>query len=531
MKSDPAISNPKTSRTESPFFQIFILTLATFMALLDSTVANVALPKMAGSLAVSPNEVIWVISSYIVANAAILPISGWLATYLGRKRFYMICVVGFTVSSVLCGLSTNLETLVVFRIFQGLSAGGLAPTEQAIIADIIPREKLGRAFSIYALGVSIAPILGPTLGGYITDTLSWHWIFFINIPIGIISLLLTFLFVKETEQAKKATEKMRREGRGIDWIGILLFITGIAAFELVMDKGTEKGWLESEFILLMSGYSFLALLIGSTWEYYRDSPAVNIMLFRDKTFSGAVILIFTGSFVVAGTVFLIPYMTQILLGYTAMDAGMVGLPATIVQLIMIQFAGYLSDKYDIRKVIFAGLFLTFLANIYFLTFNLNVSFYDIALGRVFMMIGMGLIGTTVNTAAYYTIKPENNNDASALLNLSRNMGMSLGVALTSTFLVLRTKVYTANLNDHFSALNINFTQAIDQLAQNFKYQGLTSDQAISAANGVYQQILIKQATMNAILDAFFVYAILFVLVMPCVFLLKSKKESENIGGH
>ncbi|MGI9055929.1 MAG: DHA2 family efflux MFS transporter permease subunit [Pyrinomonadaceae bacterium] len=531
MKSDPANSEPKTSKTASPFFQIFILTLATFMAILDSTVANVALPKMSGSLGVSPNEVIWVVSSYIVANAAILPISGWLATYLGRKRYYMICVFCFTVSSVLCGLATNLETLVVFRIFQGLSAGGLAPTEQAIIADITPRDKLGRAFSIYALGISLAPIFGPTLGGYITDTLSWHWIFFINIPIGMISLLLTYLFVNETEQAIKATEKLRREGRGIDWVGILLFITGIAAFELVMDKGTEQGWLESDFILLMASYSFLSLLIGCTWEYYRDSPAVNIMLFRDKAFTGAIVLIFAGSFVVAGTVFLVPYMTQILLGYTAMDAGMVGLPATIVQLIMFQVAGYLADKYDIRKVIFLGLFLTFLANVYFTTFNLNVSFYDIALGRVFMTFGLGFIGTTVNTAAYYSIKPENNNDASAMLNLARNMGMSLGVALTSTFLVLRTKVYTANFNDHFSALNSNFTRAIEQLAQNFKYQGLNSDQAIGAANSVYQQILIKQATMNAILDAFYIYAFLFILVMPCVFLLKSKKETENIGGH
>ena len=346
-----------------------------------------------------------------------------------------------------------------------------------------------------------------------------------------VSLLLTYLFVNETEQAIKATEKMRREGRRIDWVGILLFITGIAAFELVMDKGTEHGWLESDFILLMSSYAFLSLLIGSTWEYYRDSPAVNIMLFRDKAFSGAIMLIFAGSFVVAGTVFLVPYMTQILLGYTAMDAGMVGLPATIVQLIMFQVAGYLADKYDIRKVIFAGLVLSFLANVYFLTFNLNVSFYDIAVGRVIMTFGLGFIGTTVNTAAYYTIKPENNNDASALLNLSRNMGMSLGVALTSTFLVLRTKVYAANFNDHFSALNPNFTRAIEQLAQNFKYQGLTSDQAIGAANSVYQQILIKQATMNAILDAFYMYAILFILVMPCVFLLKSKKETENMGGH
>ena len=531
MKSGADNSEIKTQKAASPFFQICVLTLATFMATLDSTVANVALPKMSGSLSVTPNEVIWVVSSYIVANAAILPISGWLATYFGRKRYYMLSVLGFTISSVLCGLATNLESLIIFRILQGLSAGGLAPTEQAIIADITPRDKLGRAFSIYALGVSLAPIFGPTLGGYITDTLSWHWIFFINIPIGIISLLLTYLFVNETEQSIAATEKMRREGKRVDWMGILLFVSGIAAFELVMDKGAEEGWLESDFILLMASYSFLSLLIGSTWEYYRESPAVNIMLFRDKAFSGAVAMIMVGGFVISGTVFLIPYMTQILLGYTAMDAGMVGLPATIVQLIMFQIAGYLSDKYDIRKIIFAGLFLSVLANLYFLTLNLNVSFYDLALGRVFLTIGLGFIGTTVNTAAYYTIKPENNNSASALLNLARNMGMSLGVAMTSTFLVLRTKVYTANMSDHLSLSNPIYTQAIENLAQKFKYQGLLPDQALGAAQGVYQQMMVKQATMNAILDAFYIYSILFILVMPCVLLLKSKKEIDNPGGH
>lgn len=501
------------------------------MSVLDSTIANVALPKMSGDLSVSPNEVVWVVSSYLVANAAILPITGWLATYLGRKRYYMICVVGFTLSSVLCGLSTNLETLVVARILQGLSAGGLSPSEQAMIADITPREKLGRAFSIYALGVSFAPILGPTLGGYITDTLSWHWIFFINLPIGIVSLLLTWLFVHETPQAKEATEKMRRSGKSVDYVGILLFVTGIAAFELVMDKGAEQGWLESDFILLMASYSFLSLLIGATWEYYKDNPAVDIMMFRDKAFSGAIILIFTVSLVISGTVFLIPYMTQTLLGYTAMDAGLVGLPATITQMIMVQMVGYLSDKYDIRKIIFIGLILSVVANLNFLLFNLNVGFYDIAFARVVQTFGLAFLGTTVNTAAYYTIKPENNNSASALLNLARNMGMSMGVALTSTFLVLRTQVYVANLSDYFSVSNPNYTNAIDNLARNLKYLGLNSDNAVGAATGYYTEELFRQATMNAILDAFFIYMILFIVVMPCVLLLKSKKQMENSDGH
>ena len=501
------------------------------MAVLDGTIANVSLPKMTGDLSVSPNEVIWVVSSYLVANAAILPITGWLATYLGRKRYYMLCVIGFTISSVFCGLSTNLETLIVARIFQGLSAGGLSPSEQAIIADITPRDKLGRAFSIYALGVSFAPILGPTLGGYITDTLSWHWIFFINLPIGIISLLLTWLFIHETPQAIEATKKMRAAGKTVDYVGILLFVTGIAAFELVMDKGTEEGWLESDFILLMASYSFLSLLIGATWEYYKDSPAVDIMMFRDKAFSGATILIFTASVVISGTVFLIPYMTQTLLGYTAMDAGLVGLPATITQMIMVQIVGYLSDKFDIRRIILIGLIMSVVANLNYLYFSLSVGFSDIAWARVVQTLGLSFLGTTVNTAAYYTIKPENNNSASALLNLARNMGMSMGVALTSTFLVLRTKVYVGNLSSHLSESNPIYVNAINELARNLKYLGLNTGNAAGAASAYYQNELVRQATMNAILDAFFIYMILFVLVMPCVFLLKSKKQIDKANAH
>ncbi len=531
MQTDSSISEVKRSKTDSPYFQIFVLTLATFMAILDSTIANVSLPKMTTDLSASPNEIIWVVSSYLVANAAILPISGWLATYLGRKRYYMICVAGFTVASVFCGLSTNLETLIFFRILQGLSAGGLSPSEQAIIADITPRDKLGRAFSIYALGLTLAPVMGPTLGGYITDTLSWHWIFFINIPVGIISLVLTGLFIHETPQAIEAREELKKTGNRVDYVGILLFVTGIAAFELVMDKGAEEGWLESDFILLMASYSFLTLLIGSTWEYYRKNPAVDIEMFRNKAFTGALVLIFTTSFSIAGTVFLIPYMTQVLLGYTAMDAGMVGLPATIMQMIIFQVAGYLSDKYDIRKVILFGLVLTMLANMHFLTFNLNVGFWDIALARVYMTFGLGFLGSTVNTAAYYTVKPEKNNSASALLNLARTMGASIGVAFASTFLVLRTKVYASNLNDHLSASNPNFTQAIEHLAQNLKYQGLNAENALGAAQGIYQKMLIKQAAMNAFLDAFYIYTILFVFLIPFVFLLKSKKSADSEGGH
>lgn len=531
MKTDPSNSETVSRKVASPYFQIFVLTLATFMSLLDSTVANVALPKMAGDLSAAPNEIVWVIVAYLVALAAVLPISGWLATYFGRKRYYMACVTGFIISSMLCGLATNLESLVFFRVLQGLSAGGIAPSEQAIIADITPKDKLGRAFSIYGLGISVAPILGPTFGGFITDTFSWHWIFFINLPVGIVSLFLTALFVHETPQAEKASRKLRESGKSVDWLGILLFVSGIAALEVVLQKGAEESWFDSDFIVIAASYSFLALLIGVTWEYYRKNPAVDIMMFRDRTFTGAVILIFVTSFVLTGTGFLIPFMTQTLLGYSAMDAGMISLPGTIIQLIMIQTIGFLSDKFDIRKIIMFGLIFSMMAVWNLASFNLDVSYTDLVTARAFQLFALAFLAVTMNAAAYYHIPPEKNNSASALLNLAVNMGASIGVAVTSTILVLRTQVHINNLGYHASNLNPNFTMAIDKLSRTFHFQGLTESQADGAALGVMWQTILRQATMNGIIDSFNFYLILYLCVIPLVFLLKKKKSGANPTGH
>ncbi len=525
MNSDPVNPETATSVTQSPYVVVFVLTLATFMSVLDSTVVNVSLPKMAGDLSSTPTEIVWIISSYIVANAAILPISGWLATYFGRKRFYMACVAGFTVTSVLCGFATNLETLIFFRILQGLTAGGIAPSEQAIIADVTPQDKLGRIFSVYGLGISIAPVLGPTLGGYITDTLSWHWIFFINLPIGILSLVLTSIFVKESKQAEELAREFRQSGKTIDWVGIILFVTGIAALELLLSEGPKSGWLESTFITLVLAYTIVSLLVGITWEYYQRKPAVDIFMFKDRAFTASCILILAVTFVLSGVSFIIPFFTQTLLGYTAMDAGMIGLPGTICQLVVIQVMGYVSDKVDIRKIIFVGLVLMVFAIWNFSTFNLNTGYNDMVWARVYFSITIAFVATTINTVAYYGIKPEKNNSASALLNLARNMGASFGIALTSTIISIRSQVHINNLTEHTNALNPNFTGAIGNLTKTFHDQGLKTLDAMGAAQGQMWHEVLRQATMNSILDAIRVYIILHLCVIPLVFLLKAKKPS------
>lgn len=527
MNTDSSNTETATSKAENPFFQIFILTIATFMSTLDATVVTVSLPKMAGDLSSTPTEMIWAVSAYIVATAAILPISGWLATYFGRKNFYMFCVLGFTVTSLLCGLAQSLESLVFFRVLQGLTSGGLASSEQAIIADITPQEKLGRAFSIYAFGVSFAPILGPTLGGFITDTLSWHWIFFINLPIGIVSLILTGLFVKESDQAKEAVRKFRSSGKAVDWLGIILFVTGIAALQLVLDKGPKQGWFESDFVLILAAYSFFSLLIGTTWEYYQEKPAVDVFMFKYRGFTGAVILGLLTGFVISGTNFLIPFYSQTLLGYTAMDAGMISLPGTIVQLIGIQIVGYLTDKFEVRKLILFGLVSMIFSIWYFSTLNLDAGFYELSLARTLQLFSLCFLAVTINTAAYYGLPPEKNNSAAALMNLSRSMGMSFGIALTSTLVSLRTQVYINNSGYHTTELNPNFTESVKKIAQYLQEQGLTAAQALGKAKAMIWENVVEQATMNAIIDAFLLYIVLHICVIPMVFLLKQKKDVKK----
>lgn len=515
----------------NPYFSIFILTLATFMATLDTTIINVALPKMAGDLSVTPSELIWVIGAYLVATAAILPVSGWLATYFGRKRYYMISVAAFTISSVLCGLATNLESLVFFRVLQGLSGGGLATSEQAIIADIMPAEKLGRAFSIYALGIAAAPVFGPTLGGFITDTFSWHWVFFINLPVGIISLILSWLFVYESEGSKRARAEFFKTGKTIDWLGIGLFVGGIAALVIVLERGPREGWFDSEFILLMTLAAFFALLIGIGWEYYQDKPAVDIMMFKNRSFAGACTLIFALGFVMTGSSFLVPYTAQTLLGYTAMDAGMISLPGTILQVIGIQIASLLMDKIDVRKIIFFGLVASTLAVWNLTTFNLNVDFYTLAAARAVQLFSLSFLAVTINTAAYYGLPKEKNNSASALLNLSLTLGSSVGIALTSTVIVSQTQVHINNFSYHTNNFNPSFVEAVRQLTQNFGQHGLNAAQAIGAAYGVIWQDVLAQASMKAILDAINIYLVLFICVLPLVLLLKRKPSQGDSSGH
>ena len=515
----------------NPYFSIAILTIATFMEVLDMTVANVSLTRIAGDLSVTYSDASWVISSYLIANAAILPISGWLATRFGRKQYYMGCVVGFVAASLMCGMSNSLEMLVFFRILQGISGSGLAVSEQAIIADAVPPEKLGRAFSIYASFMFIAPIFGPTVGGFITDNLTWHWIFFINVPIGIVSLILVYFFVHESETALAAAEKERRKQTSIDWLGIALFIGGIACLEYVLEQGPKENWFESNLIIGGLAAAVFALLIGVTWEWYQKNPVVDIEMFKHPHFAACCVLMFFVAIVLYGSLFLIPYIAQTLLDYTATNAGLVLLPGAIVSFIMMPIVGYLLDLLDARKILLFGLAATAVAIWYMSSLNLNVSFNDLATVRAFQAFGLSFLAASINTVAYYHLPAGKSNSAASLLNLVRNTGASMSLAFAVTLLQHRTETHVNDLSYHASNYNPNFVEAVGNITKALKEQGLNAVQARNTAYGVMWETIVDQASMKAVLDVFQTFLILFVLLMPLVFLLKKKRENSNNGGH
>ncbi len=525
-------SNSETVTAETPaagvnsYFAIFILTLATFMEYLDATAVNVSLPRIAGDLSSAPNETAWVIGSYLVALAMILPLSGWLATYFGRKNYFMTCVFVFTCSSLMCGLSTSLESLIFFRFVQGLSAGGLAPSEQAIISSTVPPDKLGRAFAIYAFGAGVAPVMGPTFGGWITDTLSWHWIFFVNVPLGIVSLLLVYLFVNEPQKSPEELKKAEKKINSIDWLGIILFAVGIGAFELMLEEGPRGDWFQSDSVWIFAIVSFVSLLIGIAWELYREEPAVDIAMFGHRNFALVCLLIFMISICTFGSLFLVPYMAQTLLDYTAMNAGMIGLPAAIVLLITGPTIGYFLDKFDARRVIFIGAILSIIA-IYQLTLiNLTVDYYYLATARMFQSFSLSFFSISLNTIGYYDLPPNKNNSVSALLNMARNTGGSIGIALVSTILYQRNQYHANFLTENLSKYNFNFTQTVGNLAQTFQHEGLTKAQSVILANGVIVNTTYKEAGMLSVIDTYFVFITLYLLSIPIIFFLKGKKKKS-----
>jgi MFS transporter, DHA2 family, multidrug resistance protein len=511
----------------NPWIIAITVTLATFMEVLDTSIANVALPHIAGSLSAGQDESTWVLTSYLVSNAIVLPLSGWLSSIIGRKNFYMSCVALFTVSSFLCGLAPNLSVLILCRVLQGIGGGGLQPSEQAILADTFPPAKRGMAFAVYGIAVVTAPAIGPTLGGWITDNFTWRWIFFINIPVGIISILLTSRLIQDPPYFRRRKLSETK----IDYIGLGFVALGLGTLQVVLDKGQRDDWFESHFIVLFSIIAAAALIFVIFWEWHQKDPIIDLHLFRDRTFGVSNLLMFMLGFALLGSTLLLPLFMQTLLGYTAERAGLALMPGGLTIMLLLPLVGFLLSRYSPRWLLVFGLVMLAASLFHMTGFNLDMDFRNAAVARVFQAAGMAFLFVPINTAAYAFLPREKNNAASGLMNLARNIGGSVGISVVTTMLDRRTQAHLSYLARRINASNLAFQTMLQGATQTMRAHGASGAYATQQAYALIQGTVQRQATMLAYIDNFWLLGIAIMLMIPTVFLMKKSRPGGEIAVH
>jgi len=509
----------------NPYLIAVTVSLATFMEVLDTSITNVALPHIAGNLSAGVDESTWVVTSYLVSNAIVLPLSGWFSALLGRKRFYMICVVLFTVTSVLCGFAPNLTVLVIGRILQGIGGGGLAPSEQAILVDSFPREKHGQALAIYGIPVLVAPILGPVLGGWITDNYTWRWIFFINIPVGILSLILTSRLVSDPPWMQR---QKRTAGAKVDYLGISFLALGLGALQIVLDKGEREDWFASYFIVWLSVLAVVGVIGTVLWELRQKEPAVEVRLLAERNFLIGNCLMFTLGFVLYSTTLLLPLFLQTLMGYTAVKSGLALSPGGMVTLLLAPVVGgILVPRVDARWLFLCGLLVVALALFQMASFSLDIDYRTAVLARMFQCFALPFLFIPSNTIAMAYIPREKSNSGTALINLSRNLGGSVGIAVVTTLLARRVQVHQALLVSHLTPYDWQYRAALHGATQVLLERGVSAGQAAAQAQGMLYRLLVRQATMLAFVDNFRILGMAALAVIPLVFLIKKVQPGQR----
>ncbi|MFZ0581460.1 MAG: DHA2 family efflux MFS transporter permease subunit [Candidatus Acidiferrales bacterium] len=512
---DAALWRPR----HNPWLIAVTVTLATFMEVLDTSIANVALPHIAGTLGASSDESTWVLTSYLVSNAIILPISAWLATRLGRKRFYMSCVALFAGSSFLCGLAPSLGMLILFRVLQGAGGGGLQPSEQAILADTFAPSKRGMAFAVYGMAVVVAPAIGPTLGGWITDNYSWRWIFYINVPISLISLYLTHRLVEDPPYLQQ--ERVRRKGINVDYIGLGLVALGIGALQIVLDKGQEADWFSSHWITAMLAVAIVLLVTWVIWEWRHEHPIVELKLLKKRNFATAMFFMFVLGIVLYGTTVLIPQFLQLELGYSAVSAGEALAGGGFMMMLMMPISGMLVSKMDQRVLMSVG-FATTAAALYYMAthMTLGIDFQTASMLRVYQVMGLAFIFVPSNTLSYVDVPPEKNNQISSMISFIRNIGGSIGIALISTFITRSTQERQTYLSGHMNMGNSTFRQMLDGLVATLRSQGLSPAEAMRQAYARMAALLQTQAATLAYTDVVSGMALIVACLVPLCFIMK-----------
>jgi len=488
----------------NPWLIAVVVSLAAFMEVLDTSIANVALPHIAGDLGASTDESTWILTSYLVSNAIILPVSGWFVGIFGRKRFFMLCMLIFTVSSLLCGAAWSLGFLLLARVLQGAGGGGLQPLAQAILADTFPPEKRGLAFSLYGVTAIVAPSIGPTLGGWITDNYSWRWIFYINLPVGLVALFLVYRLIEDPQYISRQVGKSLR----VDYIGFGLLALGIGALQILLDKGQEEDWFGSNFIVTLTIVAVVCLASLAIYEWRHNEPIVDVRLFKNSNFAAANMMMFmVGAISFASTV-LMPQFLQTLLGYTAQKAGMVMSVAALVLLMELPMVGQLTTRIAARYLIaFGWLALTFTMYLSTKRMDLEISVTSATWLRILQYVPLGFIFIPSSTAAYNGIAGEKNNAVAGLVNFMRNIGSSVGTSVVTTMLARRAQLHQGRLVERSTTLNANFQNTINGLAQRLTQSGMSFADAQKHALARFYASLQAQATALAYVDVYFALAV------------------------
>ena len=491
--------------------------LATFMEVLDTTVVNVSIPHISGNLSATVDEGTWVVTSYLVSNAIVLPMSGWLANYFGRRRVLLVCVAGFSLTSLLCGMATSLESLIFFRILQGLTGGGMVPLAQSTMLESFPPEKHGQAMAAYSIGILLAPIIGPTLGGWITDSYTWRWIFFINIPVGVLSVLMMGAFVWDPPYLK-------RPKGGIDFPGMALLALGFGSLQMVLDTGQKNDWFGATSIRVYTMLCAIGLVGMVIRELTAEHPIVDLRALKNRTFAAGVFLMTIVGFVLYGSLLLLPIYLQTLLGYPALQSGLALSPRGIGALICTPIVGVLTSKRDPRKILAFGLLIGGFTMFQLSRLNLNAGYWDIFWPQVLQGVGLSCTFIPLAAASLSLIPRQKMSNATAIFNLMRNIGGSFGVALMTTFVARRTQFHQTRLVENVSIYNQHSQQMLQQMKWWFMSRGSDAYTAGRQALGAMYGLVQRQAAMMSFVEAFWIMAVIFWAVVPMVMLLNNPRH-------
>lgn len=502
--------------TDNKYLIAFTAMLGTFMEVVDTSVANVALPHMAGTYSAGTDEITWVITSYLVANAVILPVTGFLGNYFGRKRFYLACLVVFTLASLGSGAAPSLGFLIFMRVLQGLSGGAMVPMSQAILLESFPREEHGKAMALFGVGVIFGPIIGPTVGGWITDNWSWPWIFYVNVPVGIAAFVLGALLIEDPHYIR------RPEGR-VDYASFVFIAAGLGGLEIFLNRGERFDWFESPFIKFWASVSALGIALFVWRSLTAKNPLVDVRILKNREYASGTVLMFLLGFGLYGSFVMLPLFSQHLLGYTATWAGYVLSPGGFASLFAMVFVGNLIGKVDTRLLVFVGVAANVVSMWMLVHVSLAVDFWYLTLSRLVQGFGLGFLFVPIAVSAYSRISPERMGQATGLFNLLRNEGGSVGIALSATVLGQRAQFHQTRLVENLTPFDPGFTQRLDETARGlFPWSGLDPSSVKEAAQGLLYGELQRQAYLSAFVDVFWMLALIFAALLPFLFLLRGR---------